>query len=98
MATNIQTLKIQVPTLRPTPPKAARIGELAADLRSPEAPHNADRNANGERCDRQSHGNRQPDGKQNDEDTSVGHVTICSPKNRRPSLHPRTAPGPSHLR
>ena len=32
MATNIQTLKIQVPTLRPTPPKAARIGELAADL------------------------------------------------------------------
>jgi hypothetical protein len=32
MASNHQTLKIQVPALPPVPPHAARIGEFAADV------------------------------------------------------------------
>ncbi len=32
MASNLHTLKIQVPALQPAPPNAARIGEFAADV------------------------------------------------------------------
>ena len=32
MASNLQTLKIQVPALPPVPPNAVRIGEFVADM------------------------------------------------------------------